>query len=185
MGGGDPMPLTRYFGLVGSALVLFLIGLGWCSPQSETERVDDAIDRPNIRTASTEQLPERVVIDTSLPTIVPPTTVLEFAERWPVATVADVIPVSKPTIPAPVSDTPRKDQKAAKREPSKRVAVHRAAPKVKIESVSNDKVQGPPAETRLSLMDKLKDGLGQTQAKLMAGLEPLRDYISTARPETP
>jgi hypothetical protein len=178
------MPWIRYFRLVGSALVLFLIGLGWCSPQSETERVDDAIAQPTIGIESIEQLPQQVAIDTSLPTIVLPTTVLEFAERWPGATVADVIPVSKPTIPAPVSDTPKKQQKAAKREPSKKVAVHRAAPKVKIELASNDKVQASPAETKVSLLDILKDELGQTQAKLMAGLEPLTGYVSPPRPET-
>jgi hypothetical protein len=35
----------------------------------------------------------------------------------------------------------------------------------------------------LSLLDILKEGLGQTQAKLMAGLEPLTAYVSKPRPE--
>ena len=38
-----------------------------------------------IRISSIERLPERVDIDTSLPTIVPSPTVLDFAQRWPVA----------------------------------------------------------------------------------------------------
>ena len=31
------MPLIKYFGFVGSALVLLLIGLGWCLPQQVVE----------------------------------------------------------------------------------------------------------------------------------------------------
>jgi hypothetical protein len=31
------MPLIRYFGFVGTGLVLLLIGLGWCFPQPTVE----------------------------------------------------------------------------------------------------------------------------------------------------
>jgi hypothetical protein len=179
--GGDPMPLIKYFGFVGSALVLLLIGLGWCFPQP-SEPLGGVTDRPAIRIASAEQLPERVIIDTSLPTIVSPPSMLEFAERWPQATVADVKPVPKPATPAPVSDVSTK-QNFAKRERSKKVAVHRAAPKTNIEPARNDKVQTSSAVTKMSLLDILKEGLGQTQAKLMAGLEPLTAYVSKTRPE--
>jgi hypothetical protein len=180
------MPLIKYFGFVGSALVLLLIGSGWCFPQPRSEPPkppDSVIDRPAIRIASAERLPERVIIDTSLPTIVSPPSVLEFAERWPEATVADVNPVPKPATPAPVSDISTK-QNFAKRERSKKVAVHRPAPKANIEPSSNGKV--PPttsAVTRSSLLDIVKEGFGQTQAKLMAGLEPLTAYISKPRAE--
>ena len=186
------MPLIKYFGFVGSALVLLLIGLAWCFPQPLSEPPGGVIDRPAIRIASAEKLPERVIIDTSLPTIVSPSSVLEFAERWPQATVADVNPVPKPAIRAPVGDESTK-QKIAKRERSKKVAVHRAAPKAhiesarndkaNIESARNDKVSTSPAVTRTSLLDILKERLGQTQAKLMAGLEPLTAYVSKPRPE--
>ena len=192
------MPLIKYFGFVGSALVLLLIGLAWCFPQPLSEPPGGVIDRPAIRIASAEKLPERVIIDTSLPTIVSPSSVLEFAERWPQATVADVNPVPKPAIRAPVGDESTK-QKIAKRERSKKVAVHRAAPKAHIESARNDKaniesarndkvptssaVTSSPAVTSLSLLDILKEGFGQTQAKLMAGLEPLTAYVSKPRPE--
>ena len=180
------MPLIRYFSFVGSALVLLLIGLGWCFPQPATAPLGSVSNGPNIRIASAEQLPERVLIDTSLPTIMPPTSVLEFAERWPQETVAHVAPVSEPAVPtpvflAPVSEVPKK-QNPAKR-PSKKVAVHRAAPKVKIESASNDTVPASPAVTRSSLLDTLKEGWGQTQAKLIASLEPLTSYVSKPRPE--
>jgi hypothetical protein len=173
------MPLIKYFGFVGSALVLLLIGSGWCVPQppSEPPEPHGVTDRPAIRIASAERLPEQVIIDTSLPTIVPPPNVLEFAERWPQATIADVNPIPKPATPTPVNDVSTK-QSFAKREPSKKVAVHRAVPKTNIEPMRNDKVLTTSTVTRLSLLDSLKEGLGQTQAKLMAGLEPLTAYIS-------
>ena len=180
------MLLVRFFVVVGTGLVLLLIGLGWCFPQPAEEPLANNSNGPNIRIASAEQLPERVLIDTSLPTIVPQTDVLEFAERWPQETVAHVAPVSEPAVPtpvflAPVSEVPKK-QNPAKR-PSKKVAVHRAAPKVNIESASNDMVPASPAVTRSSLLDTLKERLGQTQAKLIASLEPLTAYVSKPRPE--
>src|ERR1700746_94700 len=102
------MPLIKYFGFVGSALVLLLIGSGWCFPQPPSEPHGGVTDRPAIRIASAERLPERVIIDTSLPIVSPPI-VLEFAERWPPqATVADVNPVPKPATPAPVNDVSTK-----------------------------------------------------------------------------
>jgi len=174
------MPLIKYFGFVGSALVLLLIGLGWCFPQPLPEPTVGVTDRPAIRIASTEELPERVIIDTSLPTIVSPPGVLEFAERWPQATVADVTPVHERSTPASVSDASRN---VAKRERSKKVAVHRAALKANVESARTDKVPTSSAATRLSLLDILKQRLGQTQAKLMAGLAPLTAYVSKPRPE--
>jgi hypothetical protein len=56
---------------------------------------------------------------------------------------------------------------------------------VSIESAKNEKVPASPAVTKLSLLDVLKEGLGETQAKLMAGLEPLAAYVSKPRPGLP
>jgi hypothetical protein len=183
------MPLVRYFGFVGSVLVLLLIGLGWCLPQPVSEPFGGMTGRPAIRIASVEQLPARVIIDTSLPTIVSPPSVMEFAERWPQVAVADVHPVfkpitkpaTKPATPVPASDVPTK-QNIANQERSKKVAVHRAAPKANTEAARNDKVPTSSTVTRSSLLDILKEGLGETQAKLMAGLEPLTAYVSKPRP---
>ena len=181
------MPLIRYFSFVGSALVLLLIGLGWCFPQPATAPLGSVSNGPNIRIASAEQLPERVLIDTSLPTIVPQTDVLEFAERWPQETVAHVAPVSEPAVPTPVFLTPvsevPKKQNPAKRAPSKKVAVHRGPSKMNIKAASNDTVPASPAVTSPSLLDTLKERWGQTQAKLIASLEPLTAYVSKPRPE--
>ena len=116
----------KYFGFVGSALVLLLIGSGWCFPQPPSEPPGAVTERPAIRIASAERLPEPVIIDTSLPTIVSPPNVLEFAKRWPQATVAEVNPVPKPATPARVNDVSPK-QNFAKRERSKKAAVQSAA----------------------------------------------------------
>jgi hypothetical protein len=56
------MPLIRYFGFVGTGLVLLLIGLGWCFPQPTAESPGSVSNGPTIRIASAEQLPERVVV---------------------------------------------------------------------------------------------------------------------------
>ena len=179
------MPLINYFVFVGSALLLLLIGLDWSLPQPAPEPISSFADRPTIRIASVEHLPERVVIDTNLPMIVPPSSVFGPAERWPQEKVADADakPVVTLAIPAPTNDVPKK-QNAARREPPKKVAVQRAAPKVNLQSAGTDQVSVTPAKTELSLLDNLKNGLAQTQAKLMAGLEPLTALVSKSRPET-
>src|SRR4051794_35500889 len=65
------MPLIKYFVFVGSALVLFLVGIGLRFPQPGSDTINRDAERPTIRISSVEHPPERVVIDTNLPTIVP------------------------------------------------------------------------------------------------------------------
>jgi hypothetical protein len=174
------MPLINYFVYVGSALLLSLIGLNWWLPQPITEAFSNVADRPLIRIASLEHLPDRVVIDTSLPTIAPPTSGTK-PEPWPEQIIADAKPVATPTTPSPAIDAPKK-QNSAKRGAPKMPSAHRAAPKANIVIASNDKVSATPAKTGLSLLDNLKDGLEQTQARLTAGLEPLTAFVSKLRP---
>jgi hypothetical protein len=119
------MPLMRYFGFVGSALLLLLFGLNWYLPPPVVGPVRASTDKPVIRIGSIEKLPERVVIDTSLPTIVPPPTALEFAERWPEETkvvAAKPLPGST-TLNA--SDGAQKTKRLAKSEPLMKVAARR------------------------------------------------------------
>ena len=70
------MHLIKYFGFVGSALVILLFGLSWCFPQTVSAPIRSGSDRPVIRISSVEKLPDRVDIDTSVPTIVPPLNVM-------------------------------------------------------------------------------------------------------------
>jgi hypothetical protein len=180
------MPLLRYFGFAGSALALLLFGLSWYFPQPVSEPVRSGIDGPVIRISSVEQLPERVDIDTSLPTIVPeneeasitsaigvrhglpplsPPSVLEFSERWPVANTVEANPRPRPTPPNAGDGVPKK-QSLVKRGPVKKIVTHRAAPTVNNEPAPSISVQAATPVTRMSLLDLLKERLGQTLFKL-------------------
>jgi hypothetical protein len=66
------MPLGRYFAFVGSLLLALLFLADGYMPKlpAEPTRVD--IDRSIIRIHSRHEWPEAIVIDTSLPTIIPP-----------------------------------------------------------------------------------------------------------------
>jgi hypothetical protein len=87
------MPLARYFLFVGSALVALLLFLDAYLPSQVVNSaiatggtVADA-GRPMLRIRSSQKLPERIVIDTSIATIVPPlvpTVVAEAPEKAPV-----------------------------------------------------------------------------------------------------
>lgn len=81
------MPLGRYFVFVGSVLLALLFLADWYVPQTAAAPARAEVDRSIIRLHSRHTWPERIVIDTSLPTIVPPP-----------AKVADAPPVKAPTI---------------------------------------------------------------------------------------
>ena len=66
------MPLLRYFGFVGTALLTLLLVSHWLLPESTAEPVRGNIDKTFIRISSIEKLPEKVVFDTSLPYVAPP-----------------------------------------------------------------------------------------------------------------
>jgi hypothetical protein len=158
------MPLMRYFGFVGSALLLLLFGLNWYLPQPVGEPVPAVTERPVIRISSIEKLPERVVIDTSLPTIVPPPTALEFAERWPEEIrVAEARPLPRPTALNAGDGAPKK---LAKSEPLRKVAAHRPTAPVNDEHANSYGAQAAVPVTRVSLLDMIKERLGQSPFNL-------------------
>ena len=66
------MPIGRYIGCVGASLLALLLVANWFLPLSLAEPAGDEVNRPVIRIASMQQQPERIVIDTNLPTIVLP-----------------------------------------------------------------------------------------------------------------
>jgi hypothetical protein len=68
------MPIVRFITWVGTLLLALLFVADWCLPKPLPEAAADAINRPVIRIASVQQPPERIIIDTSQPTIVPPPT---------------------------------------------------------------------------------------------------------------
>jgi hypothetical protein len=67
------VPIARYFIFVGGALAALLLIAGWCLPPPPVMFADHlAIDRATIRIKSARKWPEKVVLDTSQPTIPPP-----------------------------------------------------------------------------------------------------------------
>lgn len=153
------MPLMKYFGFVGTALVILLFGMSWCFPQPVSEPVRSGIDRPVIRISSVEKLPDRVDIDVSLPTIVPPPNVMELAEPLPVVKLVEPNAVPKPTAQT-AGLRGLKKQTYAKREPIKKVVANRAAPAVNNHPAYNYGEQAGGPATKLSLLDLLKERLG-------------------------
>ena len=88
------MPLARYFLYVGGVLLALLFVADAVVPKipaADTNRNDADIDKAVIRIHTDRKWPERVVFDTSIPTIVP-------------ALVAN----AEAGVPAPVADVPAK-----------------------------------------------------------------------------
>jgi hypothetical protein len=69
------MPIARYFLFVGGVLLALLLAVDTLFPQQVVvaSRGASSVDKTVVRIRSDQKLPERVVYDTSLPTIVPPT----------------------------------------------------------------------------------------------------------------
>lgn len=83
------MPLGRYFFFVGSLLLALLFVADRYMPQLAAEPPRSDVDR-GIRIHSRHKWPEKIVIDTSLPTIVPKA-----------AIAADMVPESPPQARSP------------------------------------------------------------------------------------
>src|ERR1700722_3400927 len=117
------MPFIKYFGFVGSALLLLLLGINWLPPQAVSEPIVSGSDRPAILISSAEKLPERVVFDSSWQTIIPPPPMLEFAERWPEVEVSNAKPLPRPATLTSNDDGPK--TKNTKSQPLKKLATLR------------------------------------------------------------
>ena len=86
------MPVARYFLFVGGLLLALMFALDAFVPQQAAVASNGArsIDKTVVRIRSDQKLPERVVYDTSLPTIVPPKPATVVAAAAPPAPAADV-----------------------------------------------------------------------------------------------
>jgi hypothetical protein len=73
------MPILRYIVWVGTSLLALLFVANWFLPDASQEAVNETIEKPVILIASVQRPPESVFIDTSQPTIVPPTMPAESA----------------------------------------------------------------------------------------------------------
>jgi hypothetical protein len=67
----NKVPIGRYIAFVGSLLLAVLFIANWYLPIAPTQSVTSREAEPKIRIKSDRKLPERIVFDTSTPTIVP------------------------------------------------------------------------------------------------------------------
>ena len=129
------MPVARYFLFVGGVLLALLFALDAFAPQqmaagNAAPSIDKTVVRIRIR--SDQKLPERVVYDTSLPTIIPParTTQIAAAPAVPAADVSALAQVrdtfaqaeAKKLEKQPEPQAPRK-RKIAKIRPAQQMRV--------------------------------------------------------------
>jgi hypothetical protein len=128
------MPLARYFVFVGGVLLALLLVVGAVLPQLPVaDSADAGVDKSTIRIHSDRKWPERVVFDTSLPTMVPAQTPkAEAANSAPAPTiVADVPPKARvreafAQLVPPESKKPEPKLQKLHRKP--KIAKTRAAP---------------------------------------------------------
>jgi len=89
------MPIVRSIIWVGTSLLVLVFVADRYLPKPLPEPASDAINRPVIRIASVQQPPERIIIDTSQPTTVPPSTLFTDAapsEPSPLQSYASAVP---------------------------------------------------------------------------------------------
>jgi len=149
------MPIRRYLAWVGASLLALLFVVDWYVPQSSPEPAGDTVNRPVIRIASVQQPPERIVIDTSQPTIVPPPTLVAEAgpdEPLPMRSYASAAP------PPAVVNVDQKKPKATKRQEPK---VALKPPLAITPAVASDSSATTAPLTKLSLMDFISRQLGR------------------------
>ena len=142
------MPIGRYLAWVGASLLALLFVADWLLPKSVPEPAGDPINRPVIRITSVQQPPERIVIDTSQPTIVPPPTLVEptiTSEPSPPQSYASAPP------PPPVVDVDKKRRTVVKRQEPKVAANQRPLASTPASTSGSSATPVPP--TRLSFAD--------------------------------
>jgi hypothetical protein len=68
------VPIARYFVIVGGTLAALLFIAGWCLPTPPARFADrpQPLESAIIRIKSAQKWPEKIVLDTSQPTIAPP-----------------------------------------------------------------------------------------------------------------
>jgi hypothetical protein len=127
------MPLARYFLFVGGALLALLLIVDACFPKLPVAHsADSGFDRATIRIHSDRKWPERVVFDTSHPTIVAaPVAVAQASVPAPTASARtqDAFAQLQPSDrkQAQLSDPKKPEQKVP---PKRRVAKRRPGPPV-------------------------------------------------------
>jgi hypothetical protein len=152
------MPIGRYLAWVGTSLLALLFLADWVLPKSLPESTSEAIIKPVIRITSVQQLPERIIIDTSQPTTV---------VRPPLVQDADAIkPVPLQSYASAASSSTIADVDQEKPTVSKR-RLHKLATKGPRSASHPAVASGRPATTvqptRLSFIDFISRQLGRNR----------------------
>jgi hypothetical protein len=160
------MPLLRFLGVVGPALLMLLLAVNWLMPEAIAERTHKEIQRPAIRISSIEKLPERVVFDTSLPQSAIPPTAIPTAIELPQSAFAfvQITPGPLPTF-SKLAEVASKKPIPAKREAVRKVATYRTPPQAHTTAATDYNVREaqpnsrPPIRT--TLLDDIAGRFGQ------------------------
>lgn len=166
------MPLIKYFVVVGSALILLLVGIGWWYPPAPSS-LSDGEERPTIRITSVERPPERVVIDTSLPTIVPlpsenlasPTIMVAPSQQRLHDALAGLNVDGQSATSRGLVDV-AKAKHVTKPKSGKKVVAYRTSPPLNIAPAPTYSAPQPTPSTRMSFLETLRERLGQAMLKL-------------------
>ena len=142
------MPIVRYIAWVGASLLALLFVANWFLPESlpAPAPAHEAIENPVIRIASIQQPPERIVIDTSQPTIVPPPTL--FGDVVPDQPSRPLESYVSTTAPATVVSPDKKERKVVKRQAPKVAPYQPAIANTPVVASGNSATTAQP--TRLS-----------------------------------
>lgn len=128
------MPVLRYFLFVGGALLALLFAIDYALPPQAvtTAQATPSIDKTVVRIRSDQKPPERVVYDTSLPTIVPPVEPVQVAAAPvpPVATDATAQARVRDTFAQFVPSEAKKPDSQVQRK--RKTAKNRSAPPVRL-----------------------------------------------------
>jgi hypothetical protein len=151
------MPIARYIAWVGTSLLALLFVANWFLPEYSPAPAPKANDRPIIRIASVQQPPERIVIDTSQPTIVPPPTL--FGDEVPDQPSPLLESYASATLPATQVNLDQKKRKVAKRQPPNVASDQRALARTPAGAGGNSGTTVQP--TRLSFADIISGRLAR------------------------
>ena len=101
------MPVARYFLFVGGVLLALLLAVDALVPQQAVvaSQASPSFDKTVVRIRSDQKPPERVVYDTSLPTIVPPRAAIAQAVAPSVPAAVPASPLADASAQARVRDT--------------------------------------------------------------------------------
>jgi hypothetical protein len=155
------MPILRFTTWVGTALLALLLLADWQLPKPLPKPAGDTI-RPVIRITSMQEPPERIIIDTSQPTIVPPPTLFTDAAPGEPSPPPKAYVSAEP--PPAVTKVDQKKRKVVRRQEPKVADKPAALASAAAGSSGSPATPAPP--TRLSFADIISGQLVKTLLNL-------------------